>query len=76
MKLTLADSKIFKDSVSIISDLVSEVKIKFNEDGLSIVAVDPATVALVSFKLPKSAFSKLVSQKGVILYESSHARMA
>lgn len=44
--------------VEIISDLVSEVRIKINEYGLSIVAMDPANVSMVSFKIPKSAFSQ------------------
>lgn len=58
MRAKLENPKFFSDVVSIISELVSEVKLRFEEDGLSIVAVDPANVSLVSFKLPKSAFSE------------------
>ena len=48
----------FSDIISIISEIVTEVKLRFNKEGMSIVAVDPANVALVSFKLPKEAFSE------------------
>lgn len=46
------------DAVGIVSELVSEVRIKLLEEGMSIVAVDPANVALVIFKLPKELFSQ------------------
>lgn len=57
MKLILAESKYFKDSVSIISDLVSEAKLKVTPDGLELVAMDPANVAMVVFKLLSSSFT-------------------
>jgi len=57
MLLKLDNPKLLADVVSIISELVTEVRIKVNVDGLSIVAIDPANVALVSFKLPSSNFS-------------------
>ncbi|MBS3166027.1 proliferating cell nuclear antigen (pcna) [Candidatus Woesearchaeota archaeon] len=58
MKLALAEPKYFKDSMSIISDIVSEVKIKVLKDRLELVAMDPANVAMVVFKLFSSAFTK------------------
>ena len=57
MLLKLNDSKILSDVVGIISELVTEVRIRVDKQGLSIVAIDPANVALVSFKLPVSTFS-------------------
>jgi len=45
-------------AVEIISELVTEVRIKFSEFGLSISAIDPANVSMVGFKIPKSAFSQ------------------
>jgi len=57
MKLVLADPKYFKDSISIISELVSEAKFKANSDGLELVAMDPANVAMVIFKLLSSSFT-------------------
>lgn len=58
MKLVLAEPRYFKDSVSIISDLVSEVKFKAGPDGLEMVAMDPANVAMVVFKLLSSCFTQ------------------
>lgn len=44
--------------VEIISDLVTEVRVKVNDEtGLSITAMDPANVSMVRFVLPKSSFS-------------------
>lgn len=48
----------FTRAIEIISELVSEVRIKINEYGMSITAIDPANVALVGFRLPRSAFSQ------------------
>ncbi len=57
MKLVLAEPKYFKDSISIISELVSEAKFKANVDGLELIAMDPANVAMVVFKLLSSCFT-------------------
>lgn len=57
MLIKLENPKILSDVVSVISELVTEVKLKINKEGLSIIAIDPANVALVAFKLPASAFS-------------------
>ncbi|MEA3329593.1 MAG: proliferating cell nuclear antigen (pcna) [Nanoarchaeota archaeon] len=58
MKARIENPKFFSEVISLISELVTEVKLKFNDGGMSITAVDPATVALVSFKLPKEGFSE------------------
>ncbi len=57
MKLTLTDPKLLKDSISIISELVSEARFKVNSDSLELIAMDPANVAMVLFKIVSSAFS-------------------
>jgi len=56
MKLTLADTKFLKDSISIIADLVTEVRFKVTKNGLELVAMDPANVAMVVYKLLSSSF--------------------
>jgi len=66
MLLKLEEPKILSDIIAIISDLVIEVRMKFNKQGMSIVAIDPANVALVSFKLPKEAFSQLEVEEETI----------
>ncbi len=56
MKLTLAEPKFLKDSISIISELVTETQFKISPDAISIIAMDPANVAMVIFKLLSSSF--------------------
>lgn len=53
-------------AVDIISELVTEVRIKFNEFGLSIVAIDPANVAMVGLRIPKTAFSQFEAGEEVL----------
>ena len=58
MILKLDDPKLMSDAIAVVSEVVGEVRIKLLEDGMSIVAVDPANVALVIFKFPKESFSQ------------------
>ncbi len=58
MKLVLAEPRYFKDSIGIISEIVSEVKFKADSSGLELVAMDPANVAMVVFKLLSSCFTQ------------------
>ena len=58
MILKLDSPGLMSDAISVISEIVSEVRIKLFEDEMSIIAVDPANVALVIFKLPKESFSQ------------------
>ncbi len=58
MKLTLAEPKYLKDSISIISDLVNEARFKVTPEAMELVAMDPANVAMVIFKLLSSAFTE------------------
>lgn len=58
MRLTLTEPRYFKDSILIISELVNEVNLRFFKDRIELVAMDPANVAMVVFKLLSSAFSE------------------
>jgi proliferating cell nuclear antigen len=58
MLLKLESPKLLSDIISIISDLVVEVKIKVNKEGMSLTAIDPANVAMVYFKIPSDLFSQ------------------
>jgi len=58
MKLTLAEPKYLKDSISIISELVNEARFKITPDAIELVAMDPANVAMVVFKLLSSCFTE------------------
>ncbi|MBU2497178.1 MAG: hypothetical protein KJ767_03920, partial [Nanoarchaeota archaeon] len=57
MRVTFERTGFFSDVVNIISELVSEIRIKFNPEGLKIIAIDPTNAAMLIFKLPSSAFS-------------------
>ncbi|MFH1289906.1 MAG: proliferating cell nuclear antigen (pcna) [Nanoarchaeota archaeon] len=57
MKLTLQSPKIFADLVTIISELVTEVRLKVNKEGMSLTAIDPANVAMIYFKIPSGLFT-------------------
>ncbi|MBU0536133.1 MAG: proliferating cell nuclear antigen (pcna) [Nanoarchaeota archaeon] len=56
MKLSLAEPKYLKDSISIISELVNEARFRINSDAIELIAMDPANVAMVIFKLLSSSF--------------------
>ncbi|MBI5871912.1 hypothetical protein HZB88_02400, partial [archaeon] len=56
MRLVLAEPRLMRESISIISDLVNEVTFKVNEDKVEVIAIDPANVAMIDFKLLSSAF--------------------
>lgn len=58
MKLTLAEPKYLKDSISIISDLVNEATFKLKPSGIELVAMDPASVAMVIYNLLSSSFTE------------------
>jgi len=67
MKLSLAEPKYLKDSISIISELVSEARFRVTPDAIELVAMDPANVAMVIFKLLSSSFVEYDVKKEVEL---------
>ena len=67
MQLKLEDPRVFSNLVGIISELVTEVRIKVNSEGMFLTAVDPATVAMVYFTLPADLFSQFNVEKEEIL---------
>jgi len=58
MLVRLENPGLLSRVIDIISELVTEVRIKVNEFGLSITAMDPANVALVKFLLSRDSFSQ------------------
>ncbi len=56
MKVVLTEPRFLKESINIISELVNDVRIKFDTNKLEIVAMDPANVAMVIFRLLSSSF--------------------
>jgi len=67
MLIKLDHPKIFSEIVSIISDMVLEVRLKVSHEGLRITAIDPANVAMIVFKMPSSAFSQLEVENEEVL---------
>lgn len=67
MQLKLENPKILTDIVAIISELVTEVRLKVNKDGLSMTAIDPANVAMVYFKMPQDLFSQFEVEHDEVL---------
>ncbi len=57
MLVRLENPGLLSRVIDIISELVTEVRIKVNNEGLSITAMDPANVSMVRLILPKSSFS-------------------
>lgn len=66
MLVKLEDPTLLSKVIELISELVTEVRIKLNEFGMSITAIDPANVAMVRFRLPKSAFSQFETGNEVL----------
>lgn len=63
MKLSLAEPKYLKDSISIISELVNEARFKITPTAIELVAMDPANVAMVIYKLLSSCFVEYKVEK-------------
>jgi proliferating cell nuclear antigen len=56
MKLTVSEPGLLKDSISIISELVNEGQFEITKEGIQLIAMDPANVGMVIFKLLASCF--------------------
>ncbi|MEX2017218.1 MAG: hypothetical protein WD876_01985 [Candidatus Pacearchaeota archaeon] len=61
MLIEMQNPLLLARALEIISEIVNEVRIKVNDAGLSITAMDPANVSMVGFKLPKSSFVRFES---------------
>ncbi len=55
-KAELEEVGLLQDSMKTISDLISEGLFQLEEDGIKLIAADPAMVALVDFKIEKDVF--------------------
>lgn len=65
MRLALNDPKLLSDSISVISELVSDAKFKIDSDKLELIAMDPANVAMVAFQILSSAFTEYKVDKPI-----------
>ena len=53
-------------AIDVISELVTEVRMKVNDTGINIIAIDPANVAMVGFTIPKNSFSQFETDKEIL----------
>ncbi len=67
MRLKLEDPRIFAHLIGIISELVTEVRIKITKEGMSLTALDPANVAMVYFSIPNDLFAEFNVEKDEVL---------
>jgi len=67
MKLTLSEPRLLKESISIISELVTDARFKIDKDKIELVAMDPANVAMAYFSIPNDLFSEFNVEKEEIL---------
>ena len=66
MLVKLENPALFSKVIDLISGLVTDVRIKVSDIGLSIIAMYPANVAMVGFWIPKTAFSQFESGDEVL----------
>ena len=66
MLIKLDNPLLLSRVIELISELVIEVRLKVNEFGMSITAMDPANVSMVGFRLPRSAFSQFETDSEVL----------
>ena len=55
-KFTVDDAKRYKSATDAIVNLIDEGQLEIGKDGLSLRAMDPSQIAMVSFAMPKTAF--------------------
>lgn len=58
LEVEVEDAKFWKRCVDAIVNLIDEGVFEFTSDGVSLRAMDPSRIAMVSFSIPKSSFSK------------------
>lgn len=66
MLVKLENPALLSKVIELISELIIDVRLKVNEFGMSITAMDPANVAMVGFKIPRSAFSQFETDEEVL----------
>ncbi|MFB6304245.1 MAG: DNA polymerase sliding clamp [Haloferacaceae archaeon] len=62
----IVDAGTLRDALDSVGVLVDECKIRLNEDGIGIRAVDPANVGMVDLSLDAAAFESYEADEGVI----------
>ena len=60
----IIESEKLKETIESVSSIVDEAKLNLTPDGLTIRAVDPANVAMVSLTIKSSAFEEFTATDG------------
>ncbi|MEA2045323.1 MAG: DNA polymerase sliding clamp [Euryarchaeota archaeon] len=60
------DAETLRDAIDAVSSLVDEVRFAISENGIELKAVDPANVAMVSFRIDPEAFEYFEAAQGDI----------
>jgi len=75
VKLAISDASSWKRSIDAVAALIDEGTFEFDETGMVLKAMDPSQIAMVDFRMPKSAFNvydvKTKKKIGVDLAELS-----
>lgn len=66
MLMKLENPVLLSKAVELLSELVTEVKFKFDSSGMTVIAIDPANVAMVRFFLSKDAFSQFEVENEIL----------
>jgi proliferating cell nuclear antigen len=66
MLVKLENPTVLSKIIDIISELIMEVRIKIDDTGISISAMDPANVSMVGFKILRRAFSQFETDKQIL----------
>lgn len=56
MRLVVQDAPALKSAIDAIACLVEEGQFELNEEGLTLKAMDPSQISMVSFRMPKESF--------------------
>ncbi len=66
MKIKIIETKSLIQPLEIISEFIDEVKLKMDDDGLNVVAIDPSNVAIIEFKFNKNWFTEFEHDNDIL----------
>ncbi len=64
MKIVINDATVLKVAIDSVGNLIQEGEFFINEEGISLKAMDPSQISMVSFKMPKEMFSTYEVNEG------------
>ena len=64
--ISISKADEIKKVIDVVSSFISEANLRFNEQGISLKAVDQSQIALVDFLIPKKAFEIFKIESGLV----------